>query len=72
MQMSRDELRTLIAQLADRLPELIQEHPDPADFWPAFAGLADVIEDSAAPDDARWASDAVLGLIAAHDVPSPL
>jgi hypothetical protein len=33
--------------LQNQLPKMIEEHPDDADFWPAFAGEADVIEDSA-------------------------
>jgi hypothetical protein len=36
------------------IPRLQRELPDPADFWPAFAGLADLIVDAAAPDDHDW------------------
>ena len=43
-------LEALTAQLDDleaRLPQLIEDHPDHGDFWMAFAGEADVIEDAA-------------------------
>lgn len=43
-------LEALTAQLDDleaRLPQIIDENPDHGDFWMAFAGEADVIEDAA-------------------------
>lgn len=33
--------------LEGALPMLVADYPDPSDFWPAFAGEADVIEDNA-------------------------
>ncbi|HEY2396804.1 MAG TPA: hypothetical protein VGH81_12640 [Rudaea sp.] len=41
------ELDAMLDTLEKELPEMIKEHPDDADFWPAFAGAADVIEDNA-------------------------
>jgi hypothetical protein len=41
------ELDAMLDTLEQHLPTIIKEHPDDADFWPAFAGEADVIEDSA-------------------------
>jgi|GEM_PF-2206402 len=41
-------------RLLVQLPHLQQEFPDPADFWSAFAGLADLIVDAAGPDDYDW------------------
>ena len=43
-------LPQLIAQLdalEAALPQLMDDHPDEGDFWMAFAGNADVIEDAA-------------------------
>ena len=34
-------------ELEARLPQMIKDNPDPGDFWAAFAGQADVIEDQA-------------------------
>ena len=33
--------------LAEQLPQLIADYPDEGDFWAAFAGVADSIEDDA-------------------------
>lgn len=40
-------LTRLLDELENQLPDLIQDNPDPGDFWMAFAGQADVIEDQA-------------------------
>lgn len=42
-----DDLATRLDALEAALPQLIADHPNPADFWPAFAGESDVIEDMA-------------------------
>lgn len=67
----RTELTAMLARLEAALPDMVAMHPDASDFWPAFAGVADIIEDSAGPADLRWVSDAIMALIAAHQVPSP-
>ena len=46
MQQTREDLDLLLDALVANLPQMIKDHPDDADFWPAFAGEADVIEDS--------------------------
>ena len=49
---TRAELAVLLDALERAMPTLVRDNPDPSDFWPAFAGEADVIEDGAgAPDD---------------------
>ena len=43
-------LEALTAQLDEleaSLPQLIADYPDDGEFWMAFAGVADVIEDQA-------------------------
>lgn len=42
-----DDLTRAVRTLEAQLPQLIADIPDPPDFWPAFAGEADAIEDSA-------------------------
>ncbi|PJL44188.1 hypothetical protein ERT44_18990 [Stenotrophomonas sp. MA5] len=63
------ELLEKLNALEAELPSLIQAYPDPADFWPAFAGLADLIE-----DEAGLHSDEVAGridaLLARHNLRS--
>lgn len=63
------ELLEKLNALEEALPGMIQAYPDPADFWPAFAGLADLIEDVAGQH-----SDEVAGrieaLLARHNLRS--
>jgi len=47
MSISLPELIELVDRLEAQVPTWLKTHPDPADFWPLFAGEADVIEDSA-------------------------
>lgn len=41
------DLADRLDALEARLPQLIEDYPEPSDFWMAFAGEADAIEDSA-------------------------
>lgn len=50
----RDREQIQLNRLLVQLPRLQQEFPDPADFWPAFAALADLIVDASVPDDYAW------------------
>lgn len=64
MATTRADLDKRLDTLEAMLPELIQDNPDDGDFWAAFAGEADVIEDLAAPEDAahvRGRLDCMLG-----------
>jgi len=60
--LSRDALALQLDAVAGALPQLLADCPDPADFWPAFAGMTDVIEDQAGPHAAyvRERIDAML------------
>jgi len=42
-----DQLTTLLDALEAKLPDLLTAYPSDGDFWMAFAGEADVIEDQA-------------------------
>lgn len=44
---TREELTQQLDALEASLPGMIKANPDPSDFWLAFAGEADVIEDAA-------------------------
>ena len=44
---TQEQLTKMLDELEARLPHMIAEHPDDADFWPEFAGAADDIEDQA-------------------------
>ena len=43
------ELNRQVDLLEAEVSRWLEEFPDPADFWPLFAGVADVIEDLAGP-----------------------
>lgn len=47
------------------LPGLITDYPDPGDFWMAFAGQADVIED-AAGEHAEHVHQRIAAMLAQH------
>lgn len=61
-------LEALIAQLEDleaRLPQFIEDHPDHGDFWMAFVGEADLIED-AAGDHCQTVGRRIQEMLAKH------
>lgn len=62
----RNREQMQLNRLLAKLPCLQQEFPDPADFWPAFAGLADLIVDAAGPDDLDWIACQINAMLEAH------
>jgi hypothetical protein len=64
--LTRDHAQALLQLLDQLLPALIADNPDDADFWPAFAGEADVILDGVGPEDHEWASKAIDELLTKH------
>jgi len=64
--MERAQLASMLAKLDQAIPGLLRDYPDDADFWPAFAGEADVIEDAAGAEDFAWVSDQIDELLAKH------
>ena len=44
---SLDVLNAQLDELQALLPKMIEDNPDPGDFWSQFAGQADAIEDAA-------------------------
>lgn len=65
MPMHRDKLTARLDALEVALPGLIAQYPDPADFWPAFAGESDAIED-AAGEHARLVRERIAAMLAVH------
>lgn len=64
MAKTREELTKMLDELEAKLPAMIQEYSDDGDFWSAFAGEADDIQDNAGSDDAAFVSgriDCILG-----------
>ena len=59
------DLADRLDALEARLPQIIEDHPDPGDFWMAFAGEADAIEDSAGRH-ARYVANRVRAMLSVH------
>ena len=45
--MNKETLNDALDALESGLPRLIEDHPDPSSFWPAFTKEADDIEERA-------------------------
>ena len=61
---SREKLDAELDALTARLPAMRQQYPDPGDFAMAFAGVAELIEDNAGPEDAGYVSRRIDELLA--------
>ena len=62
---TRTELDAAFDSLAEQLPSMIAENPDEADFWPAFAGVADEIIDNAGAPDCEYVSNRIETMLVA-------
>ncbi|MBB4722679.1 MULTISPECIES: hypothetical protein [Xanthomonas] len=70
--MDRAALRTHLENLDAAVPALLKSSPDRCHFWQAFAGMADVIEDSAiTDDDAQFVLRRVDEILAWHGLEDP-
>ena len=72
--MSRNlkELNGFLDSLETHLPRLIADHPDDGDFWAAFAGEADIIE-NAAGDHGAHVRGRIDRMLASHGlIPSDI
>lgn len=63
--MTPDQLTAMLDALEARLPLLIVEYPDQGDFWMAFAGEAEVIEDQSG-EHAAMVRERIETMLAAH------
>ncbi|MGN6111742.1 MAG: hypothetical protein ACTHOC_01815 [Luteimonas sp.] len=59
------DLEHRLAALEAQLPALIEANPDPGEFWMAFAGEADVIEDRAG-EHLGQVSERIAAMLAKH------
>lgn len=70
MSLPREILQQHLNVLEAQLPDMVRALPDEADFWPAFAGYADVIVEAAGEADCEWVHerlDAMLETIQGAD-----
>lgn len=59
------DLNSQLDALERALPALIADNPDPGDFWMAFAGQADLIEDQAG-EHAVMVGERIADMLARH------
>jgi hypothetical protein len=69
MAMTRAELGRMLAALDTVMPAIIREHQDEGDFWSAFAGEADCIQDEAGDEDYDWVSEQLDEILSRHGKP---
>lgn len=62
---TQDQLTSMLDALEAALPGLIENNPDPGDFWAAFAGEADAIEDQAGEHSAM-VGQRIAAMLAEH------
>lgn len=68
MTRSRADTTLLLDALEASLPGLLAQYPDDGDFWSAFAGEADVIEDGADIEDERFVRGRIDAMLAKHEL----
>ncbi|WP_130618096.1 hypothetical protein [Dyella amyloliquefaciens] len=66
----RAHLQKALNLIEGHLPRLLDEYPDPADFWPAFAGEADSLLEEAGQEH-EWVADKLESMLTFHGAPAP-
>jgi hypothetical protein len=69
--MDRDQLTSALDDLEAALPAMRQAYPDPAEFWPEFAGIADWIEDRAGAADCDYVNERIERMLSAAGLVPP-
>ena len=69
--MTREALQTRLDELDAALEDLKKAHPNPDEFWPEFAGMADVILDDASAEDYDWVNRRTDEILAKHHLAIP-
>ncbi|QNK01502.1 hypothetical protein [Dyella telluris] len=67
---TRAALQKALNRIEGHLPDLLEQFPEPGDFWPAFAGEADTLLESAGQEH-DWVADKLESMLAFHGAPSP-
>ncbi|AIF48145.1 hypothetical protein HY57_13185 [Dyella japonica A8] len=68
---TRAQLQKALNRLEAYLPHLLDQFPEPENFWPAFAGEADPVLDGAPAHDHDWVADRLESMLRFHGAPSP-
>jgi len=74
---SRADLDVMLTNIAQQIPSLLKQHPNPSDFWPRFAVWSDEILAATGAEDDQYVClklDAILsanGLVPRDDIQAP-
>lgn len=68
---TRADLQKALNRIEAYLPGLLDAHPEPSEFWPAFAGEADALLEDAPSEHHDWVAERLEGMLAFHGAPSP-
>lgn len=71
MAKSRSELDSILDELQSELPMLLKDTEDQDDFWMAFTGLSDAIEDGTGPDDLEYVRTRINSMLGASGLIPP-
>lgn len=69
MSLPREALQQHLDALEARLPDMVRALPAAEDFWPEFAGHADVIVDAAGEADCEWVHERLDDMLRHHGAP---
>lgn len=67
---TRAALQKALNRIEARLPHLLEQYPESADFWSAFAGEAEAIVEGAGQEH-DWVTDKIEGMLLFHGAPAP-
>ncbi|WNL48369.1 hypothetical protein RKE25_22820 (plasmid) [Dyella sp. BiH032] len=68
---TRQNLAKQLDELDAAIDDMKKMHPDPSEFWPEFAGMADVILDQASAEDYDWVNARTDEILAKHHLAIP-
>lgn len=67
---TRAALQKALNRIEAYLPHLLDQFPEPGEFWPAFAGEAEAVIEGAGQDH-EWVADKLESMLTFHGAPSP-
>jgi hypothetical protein len=67
---NRLALQKALNRVEAHLPYLLDQFPDPGDFWSAFAGETEAVIGGAG-QEADWVADKLESMLTFHGAPSP-
>ncbi|AIF46371.1 hypothetical protein HY57_03420 [Dyella japonica A8] len=67
---TRAALQKALNRIEAYLPHLLEQFPEPGEFWPAFAGESEAVIEGAGQDH-EWVADRLESMLTFHGAPAP-